>query len=194
MPYDFMPARSEHGGHNIVMSGVMNAAEAFTVGDVVFRNNDGEIEQAPIDASPFVVGDMDSGRIWGVAANPGVDPSTNTALINPHTGVAYTTGDQILFWPADHHIIFKTKNVVTAANTPVTPTGVMVGEAVAIIFDNTAGVVKWCLDVDTAPGVADPAAVIHGVLDSRGKRISATDTTTGVWVLFELKTAVGLVS
>lgn len=195
MPYDFMPARAEHGGHNITMrgwldsTGVPGQAGAFTVGDLVFRNNDGEIQQFPVDATVATLADMDSGRICGVAASPGVDPSVPTTLINPATGIAYATGDEVLFWPAGHGILFKTKNIVTAANTPVVPTGIMVGESVAMIFDNTAGILEWSLDVDTAAASGtDVMAIIHAVLDSRGRNITAADTTTGVWAVFEIKT------
>jgi hypothetical protein len=188
MPYDLMPARAEHGGHNITRRGVMNAAETFTVGDLVFVNNDGEIAQFPADGTEALLADMDSGRQCGVACNPGVDPSTGTAFNDPRTGAAYATGAEILFWPADQGTLFKTRNVISAVNTPVTPTGVMVGESFQLTFDNTAGVNEWCIETTAGVPGTDVCAIVVQVLDSRGRPISATDTTTGVWVVFEIKT------
>jgi hypothetical protein len=189
MPYDIMPAKSEHGGHNILMRGVMNASESFTVGDLVFINGDGEIAQFPADGTEALIGDISgTALICGVACNPGVDPSTGTAFIDPKTGAAYATGAEIAFWPADHQTLFKTKRVISAVNTPVTPTGTMVGEDFQLTFDNTANVNYWAIETTAAAQGTDVRAVIHAVLDSRGRPISATDTTTGVWVLFEIKT------
>jgi hypothetical protein len=189
MPYDIMPAKSEHGAANILFRGVMNAGETFTVGDLVFINADGEVQQFPADGTKALIADITgTALICGVAANPGVDPSTGTAFTDPRTGAAYATGAQILFWPADHQTLFRTNNVISAVNTPVTPTGTMVGEDFQLTFDNTAGVNTWCIETTAAVQGTDVRAVIHEVLDARGRPISATDTTTGVWVVFEIKT------
>jgi hypothetical protein len=189
MPYDIMPARAEHGGHNIVMSGVMNAAETFTIGDLIFVNGDGEIAQFPADGTEALIGDISgTALLCGVACNPGVDPSTGTAFVDPRTGAAYATGAQIQYWPADHQILFKTNRVISAAGTSVVPTGTMVGEDFQLTFDNTAGRNWWAIETTAAAQGTDVRACIHRVLDSRGRPISATDTTTGVTVLFEIKT------
>ena len=188
MPYDLMPAVAEHGGNNIQLRGVMNAAETFTTGDLVFINDGGSVQQFPADGTEALLADMDSGRICGVAANPGVDNATNIAFVDPRTGLAYATGAEILFWPADHNTIFKTRRVISAAGTSVVPTGAMVGESFQITFDNTAGRLFWAIETTAGVPGTDVRAVLHAVLDSRGRRISATDTTTGVTVLFEIRT------
>ena len=189
MPYDIQPAVAEHGGHNILMRGLYDATVPYTVGDLVFRNNDGQIEGFPADTTQAILADMDSGRVCGVAASPGVDPSTGTALINPRTGAAYVADDEVLFWPADHGIIFKTDIVITAGGTGVSvPAGSIVGESFQLTFDTLATRAGWGVELTAGVQGTDVCAIVHAVLDSRGRPISSTDTTTGVWVLFEIKT------
>jgi hypothetical protein len=189
VPYDIMPAKSEHGAANILLSGVMNASETFTVGDLVFVNSDGEVAQFPTDGTEALISDISgTGLICGVAANPGVDPSTNTAFNDPRTGAAYTTGAQIQFWPADHGTLFKTRRIISAVGTSVVPTGSMAGKDFQLTFDNTSSRLWWAIETTAAVQGTDVRAVIHQVLDSRGRPIPATDTTNGVWAIFEIKT------
>jgi hypothetical protein len=120
---------------------------------------------------------MDTARSIGIAAVHGDTTRTD--------GFARTTGDLIAYWPADDGTVFITRNITDGSGTAVVPTGTMVGLAVQLEHNNS----KWAI----IPGAAatrgtDVVATIVGVLDSAKNPIAATDTTTGVYALFQLQT------
>lgn len=167
--YDFMPWKESAGSN--VLHGPMNASESFLVGELVGINSDGEVAELPADGTKAVLGDIDVARICGIAM-------TST------TGLS--TGAQISFYPADQGTLFITDNITDGSGTAVVPTGTMRGLAVTLEHNNSA----WALIPGTAATFGtDIAALIVDVLDSTRTPISATDTTTGVYAVFQLVTA-----
>lgn len=188
MPYDIMPAKDTQGAANMLQRGTMTSGEVFAVGDIIAKVDAGTITEPHDDGAQVVTADADSGQLFGVAASPGVDPSTGTSLPNPRTGVAYAAGDEILYWPAGRGILFKTKNFITAGGTTGTgiPPGTIVGESLQVTY-GTAATIGWGVENTAGVDGTDLLAIVHSVLDARGRPIAASDTTTGVWVIFELK-------
>ena len=181
--YDIMPLN--HGGATpLVVEGRMNASETFEVGELVFLNDDGEVEEFPQDASEALVADADSGVIFGIATG---GPSDVTARnINPDTGVAYATGDRVSFWRAGNpgQLWITDNYFATAHGAAATPPGTIVGEALQVGYSTTAA--AWGLSVDAATEGTDIVCRVTAVLDSQKDPISATDTTNGVYVVFEM--------
>jgi len=175
---DFMPFITGSGGPR-VRYGRLNASESFREGEMVFANNDGEIAELPVDDSVVLISDLDSSLICGVAAMDGDTARTD--------GFARSTGNLVSYYPANDGTLFITKNYVSAADTAAVPPGTIVGESFQVHGSNATTLSSnW--EILSTAGVAgtDLQALIHQVLNSRKEPISATDTTTGVWVVFEL--------
>lgn len=192
---DILPFKSPRGGVHEIRYGVMNASETFQKGEPVFINNDGEVAEPPYDATEILLADLDSGRQGGIAAwGPGAatsaaDPNSRVN-IDPRTGAAYATGALIGYWPWDQGTLFITDNFfAAAAGSAVVPAGTDVGESYQIT-GATFGTPDGGWGVEQTAGVpgTDVCAIVHQVLDSMYRPISATDTTTGVYVVFEIKT------
>ena len=180
---DFMPFITGTGGPR-VRYGRLNASESFREGEMVFINNDGEIAELPVDDSVVVVGDMETSQLAGVAAMDGDTARTD--------GFARSTGDLISYYPINDGTLFITKNYVSAADTAAVPPGSIVGESFQVHGSNATTLSSnW--EILSTAGVAgvDMQALIHNVLNAQKAPISATDTTTGVWVVFELISGIG---
>lgn len=176
---DFMPFITGSGGPR-VRYGRLNASESFREGEMVFINNDGEIAEGPADDSVLTLADLDSGYLGGVAAMDGDTARTD--------GFARSTGDLISYYPWNDGTLFITKNYVSAADTTAVPPGSIVGESFQIHGSNaTTLTANW--EILSTAGVhgTDVQAIIHQVLNSRMEPITAADTTTGVWVVFEIR-------
>ncbi len=185
---DFMPFITGSGGTD-VRYGRLDASASFREGEMVFVNNDGEIEELPVDDSVLVIGDMETSFLGGVAAMDGDTARTDGFA---RTGDGTAQSDLISYWPINQGIQFITRNVVSAADTAATPTGVMVGESFQIHGSNATTLTpNW--EILTTAGVSgvDIQALIQNVLNVRKEPISAADTTTGVWVVFEIVATVG---
>ncbi len=187
MPFDIMPARSEHGGVNMEYGGIYAADQSFVCGDLVYADDAGFVSEFPADDSSAKLGDMESARICGIAASPGVDRSSGIMLRNPRTGRDYTTGDDIAFWPADNQTIFKTTHVFAAGAAALsTPSGDDVGESYQLTYSTTFGF--WGVEKTLAVQGDDVWAAVVAVLDRRGRRVAPADVLTGVWMLFTIHT------
>jgi len=175
---DIMPFIVGSGGPKI-RYGRLNASESFREGELVFINNDGELAELPADDSVALISDLDSGGLGGVAAMDGDTARTD--------GFARSTGDLISYYPWNEGTLFITKNYVSAADTAAVPPGSIVGESFQIHGSN-AGVLTANWEILSTAGVlgTDVCAFIHQVLNSRMEPITAADTTTGVWVVFEI--------
>lgn len=179
---DFMPWKNIPEG--CVRYAPLNASESFREGELVGINSDGELAEFPADGTPAALADIDTARVCGVAATDGDTARTD--------GYAKTTGTTTMFYPADRGILFITDRITDGSGTAVVPTGTMRGLAVTMEHNthSVSGLAGWAL----IPGAAATfgthvAALIHDVLDSTKKPISATDTTTGVYAVFEIVTA-----
>jgi hypothetical protein len=175
---DFMPFIVGSGGPR-VRYGRLNASETFREGEVVYINNDGEVAEGPADDSVLLIADLDSGVLGGVAAMDGDTTRTD--------GFARSTGALVSYYPWNDGTLFITKKYVSAADTVAIPPGTIVGESFQVHGSNaTVLTANWeILSTAGVPGT-DICAEIHQVLNSRMEPILATDTTTGVWVVFEL--------
>jgi hypothetical protein len=174
--FDFMPWKGVP--ENCLLWAPLNASESFREGELVGINSDGELAEFPADGTPALLADIDTNRTCGVALMNGDTTRTD--------GHAAATGNRVTFAPADAGIIFITNNITDGSGTAVVPTGTMRGLAVTVEHNNGA----WAL----IPGAAATfgthvAALIVDVLDSQKTPITATDTTTGVYALFQLVTA-----
>ena len=180
---DFMPFITGSGGPR-VRYGRLNASESFREGEMVFVNNDGEIAELPTDDSVVVVGDMETSQLAGVAAMDGDTTRTD--------GFARSTGDLVSYYPINEGTLFITKNYVSAADTAATPPGSIVGESFQVHGSNATTLSSnW--EILSTAGVAgvNMQALVHQVLNSRMEPITAADTTTGVWIVFELISGIG---
>lgn len=174
---DIMPFKSPLGGTTSVIHGPLNASESFKEGELVGINSDGEVAEFPADGTPALTADIDVARIAGIAATPG-----DTTLTD---GNAAATGDTIAIWPADQDTLFITDNVTDGSGTAVVPTGTMRGLIVQIEHNNG----EWAVIPGAAATVGTHVgAAIVDVLNSSKNPISATDTTTGRFVVFRLQT------
>ena len=179
-----MPVITGSGGPR-VRYGRLTASSSFKEGDMVMAVDAGTLSTVPQDDSVAVVADLDSGLIGGVAAMDGDTTRTD--------GFARSTGDLISYYPWNEGTLFITKNYISAADTAAVPPRTIVGESLQI-FGSNATTLSSNFEVSAAAaGVqgTDIQAVVHQVLNSRMEPIGATDTTTGKWVVFEIKADVG---
>jgi hypothetical protein len=191
---DIMPFISPLGGTYEIRYGSMTASQAWLQGHPVGVVNAGTVTQAPNDQSEYTLGDMDTvGNICGIAAwSVGTDDGDGTTTagnINPKTGVAYATGDEVAFWPADQGILFITDNFHDNATTAaVVPAQTDVGEIYQISSSVTAAAgLGWGLEQVAGVVGTDVVAVVNDVLDTNYAPIRLTGGT-GVYLVFEMKT------
>jgi len=185
---DFMPFITGSGGP-VVRYGRLNASETFREGEMVFANNDGEIAELPVDDSVVIVGDMESSQLAGVAAMDGDTTRTDGFA---RVGDGTSKSAMVSYYPINQGTLFITKNYVSAADTTAIPPGTIVGESFQVHGSNATTLSSnW--EILSTAGVAgvDMQALVHQVLNVRKEPIGATDTTTGVWVVFELISGIG---
>jgi len=182
-----MPFITGSGGPR-VRYGRLNASEAFREGALVAINDEGEVEEFPIDGSPAIISDVcataTSGVLGGISAMDG-----DTTRTDGFARVADGTFKSALvsYYPWNDATLFITKNFWATGDptTDVIPPGTMVGD----IYLITARAADDLWGVEQTVGVpgTNPCAVVHQVLNSRMEPIGATDTTTGVWIVFEIQ-------
>lgn len=180
-----MPFSSPRGGTYEIRYGPMNASEVFEVGDLVFINDEGEVEEFTDGTVEATNSEIDSALTMGVAAfGPGASNK------NPKTGTTYATGDSIGYWPANQGTIFITKNTYASAGASLDVAVVTdIGESFQIVYAtyNTNGVdTGWGVDIDTAGAQGtDVQALILDVLDSKKVPIRISGNA-GIYVTFEI--------
>lgn len=177
---DIMPFNSPLGGTYEVRYGPMNASEVFEVGEPVGLNDDGEITEAPDDGTQVIIGDFDQvdGTAFGIAAfGPGA------GNIDPKTGVAFATGAEIAYWPANQGTLFITDNfwATGAAGTAVVPLQTDVGESYQI----SEGGAGWGVEQTAGVVGVDIQAIVHDVLDAQKSPIRLSGNA-GVFLVFEI--------
>lgn len=183
---DIMPVVSPLGGTYEVRWGIMAASETFECGEPVGVAA-GVVTEAPDDGTEWELGDESgTGLIAGIAA-AGPGDGTN---INPATGIAYATGDDIPYWPADQGNLFMTEYFWAAgAAGYATPDAGNIGVIYEITYgtDAVGGESHWGVEESAPTVTTDVLAKVTEVLDSlyRPIRISGQ---TGSYVLFEIQT------
>ena len=189
---DIMPWIDTHGGVATVRWGQMTASEFFDIGEPVAVVAAGTLTEPPDDATEFILADAADGFELGIAAwGPAGGAQTNDAAahINPATGMAYTTGDDLPYWPADEGTLFITQNLFAAgAGSAVTPAQTDIGNAYQMSYA-TFGTpdTGWGLEQTAAGSGTDVMCVVTEVLDAQKAPIRITGNT-GVYVVFKMRT------
>lgn len=170
--YDIVPWTSPHGGTTATRRGYLDAGETFLTGEPVRQTNVGTISEAADEP-------VDSGII-GISAGPG-----STAIINPKTGVVYTTNDEVSYHPAVPEQFFGTQNFATdGAGTQAAPAQTNIGDQCGLSL--TTGV--WSVDTGVAAGAM--ICRIYDVLNSQKDSITNTGETltaaSTFWVIFQI--------
>lgn len=182
--FDIMPYRGAHQGNVLPPTERyrLNAAETFTIGELVSVNADGELTEAADDPA--------AEDVIGVAASSG-DTAVTTDTIGIYrkrVGLfapgaspnAPQTGDMIPVWEVFSGNTFIAKVFATdGAGTAATPAAANIGDRAG--FSLTAGV--WSLDT----GTANFLARVVDVLDVNGRSVQESGLT-GSTVLFKFVT------
>jgi hypothetical protein len=186
-----MPFITGSGGPR-VRYGRLNASEAFREGALVGINDEGEVEEFPVDGSPAILTDVftlaSSGILGGISAMDG--DTTRTDGFARTGGTAGGAADLISYYPWNDGNLFITKNF-WATGDPTTasiPAGTSVGDDYLIVARASDDL--WGLELTAGVQGTNPTATIHQVLNVRMEPILADDTTTGKWVVFEIKAGV----
>jgi hypothetical protein len=182
-----MPWISPRGGTYEVRWGSMTASEVFEIGEPVGVVDAGTLTEPPDDATEWLLADQDAvGNIVGIAAfGPG------GGNINPATGAAFASLDDVAFWPADQGTLFITDNMfAAAAGSAVAPAQTDVGEIYQITYSTTAGIIGWGIERTAGVYGTDVCAVVHEVLDAQKAPLRISGGT-GVYAIFEIKTGAG---
>jgi hypothetical protein len=193
--YDIMPHSSPWGGAFITRWAQMTASEVFDIGEPVMVVAAGTLTEPTDDAAQWTLAQMADGNLCGIAAaGPAGGAQTNdrAAQINPATGIAYTTGDDIPYWPVDMGIVFRTQNLyAAAAGSAVTPAITDIGNSYQVTY-GTFGTpdAGWGLEQTSGVFGTDVCAQVVDVLDSLYRPIRLSGQT-GVHVLFTLTAGAG---
>ena len=184
--YDIMPFRSFNGGTITVKTGIMAAGEVFEVGEPVESLDDGTMNEPTDDLGEWTVAQFTSTMANSALQGGIACYGPGAGNLNPTTGIAYATDDEISYWPINEGTIFITENMrVAGGAADAAPVQSDVGEAYQVSYNTTAGQLGWGLERTTAVPGTDVEARVVDVLDINKAPISRT-AGTGVYVLFEL--------
>lgn len=183
---DIMPWVSPLGGTYEVRWGIMTASETFECGEPVGVAA-GAVTEPPDDGTEWLLADVSgTGLICGIACfGPGA------GNLNPATGVAFATGDDIAYWPAGQGNLFITEYFfATGAAAYATPDADNIGVIYQITSGTDTGVENWGVEETAGTPGTDVLANVVEVLDSmkRPIRISGQD---GAYVVFEILVDLG---
>jgi hypothetical protein len=142
----------------------------------------GTVSEAYADGTVFAAGTMDGGVIGGIALTDGDTTRTYPAVGSRPPAVA---DDWITYCPFNRGTLFITNNMTDADGAAVVPTGAMRGDVRALDF--FTGV--WSVSAAVESAGTNVYCVVHDVLNARKEPIATTDTTTGVYTVFEIRTA-----
>jgi hypothetical protein len=185
---DFMPWQSISGGP-ATASARLTASASFREGELVAVADAGTLSEVVQDDSQIIIADLDSGLLGGVAAMDG--DTTRTDGFARNAATASVPGDIITYWPWNQGTLFITKNFVGAGtpDTAAIPAITDVGESYQVAGINLNG--TWAIEQTAGVEGVDLQAIIHQVLNVRKEPIQVGDTTTGVYLVFELRVGVG---
>jgi hypothetical protein len=166
----------------------MTASEAFNAGEVVVVVDAGTVTVAPEDTTQLLIADLDSGMQGGIAC---YGPGDST--LNPKTGAAWASNDEVAFWPWDEGTLFITDNFLAAGAGALETGGPLltdIGESYQISYA-TAGTpdIGWGVEKTAGVVATDVCAVIRDVLDAN-KRPIRDSGQTGVYVVFTIHTSI----
>ena len=118
--FDIIPLHSSGGFAPAVRWGQMTASEVFDTGEPVSVVDAGTLTEPTDDDAQYTVAQMDGGTEAGIAAfGPAGGAQTNdrAARINPMTGVAFASLDDIAYYPFNEGTIFKFRSMWAAADS-----------------------------------------------------------------------------
>ena len=180
----YWPTKNHAGGHHVVDFAPLLAAETFEAGALVFTAATGELEEFPADGTVALVADLAGGGtsdLYGISAIAG---DTALGLDGPQAG------DSTTFYPAAEGTQFWTPRVrADLAGAVGIPPGSMVGSTFQLFYDDNGPLDNqgWAILTIAAVTATDIRAEVKQVLNRQREPIAAADTTTGVWVVFELR-------
>lgn len=180
--FDIMPWTSVLGGTYEVRWGQMTAGELFETGEPVMVVAAGTLTE-PIGATTsWPLTEFDATGIEGGIAVFGPGDGTN---INPKTGKAFATGDDIAYWPINQGNVFITKNFFATADTTtlVVPAQGDVGEAYYV--NQAVAATAWGLEQTAALEGTNVQGNVIEVLDATKIPIRISGQA-GVYLLFTL--------
>lgn len=169
---DILPFSSSHGGHERIMSALMDAAADFDEGDVVIIGANGDVVEGG-DEQTFV------------AVRGGVAAAATQSIANARTGdnliaTAAANGEQVPFYHFAEGDEFITQNLETANTAGPfgdTPTAAMIGDACSVRVGS--GVWGVCNNTSSS----NREFTITRVLDSQLEDVTKSGNT-GVYVVF----------
>jgi hypothetical protein len=178
---DIMPWTSVMGGTYEARWGIMTAAEVFEIGEPVMVVAAGSLTE-PIGATTSwsLAEFTATGTEGGIACfGPGA------GNINPRTGVAFATGDDIAYWPINQGNVFITDNFFATGDTTtaVVPVQGDVGED--YIMNQAVANTAWGIEQTAGAEGTDVIASIIEVLDANYNPIRLTGQA-GVYLLFTI--------
>lgn len=176
---DIMPFKSAHGGTVTVRWGQMTASEVFEIGEPVNVVAAGTLTEPPDDNTQWILTDGGGNVEAGIAAwGPGA------GNINPETGVAYATADNIPYWPINEGTLFITQNFTVAGGaTAVAPALTDIGNPFQISYGAAAS--KWGIERTAGLEGIDYIATVIDVLDAEKTPIRNSGNT-GVYAVFTI--------
>jgi len=192
---DIMPWVSPLGGTYEVRWGPVTASQVFDTGEPVNVVTAGTITEAPQDTTEWVTADFTTagtaalqGGIAVMGPAGGAQTNDRSAALNPATGVAYATNDDVAYWPINQGILFITENFWAAgAGSAATPVQTDIGENYQISHA-TFGTpdAGWGVEQTAATIGTDVVAGVVEVLDAAKSPIRITGQT-GVFVVFTIE-------
>jgi hypothetical protein len=194
---DILPFKSPHGGITEIRYYPITVSQTFNKGELVGVVDAGTVTAFPKNATQAILASIDTvGNICGIAAfGPGAatsaaDPTNFVKLNYARADGTWPVDTPVGIWPADQGILFITDNFLAAGGAATAiPAGTDVGEPYQITY-GTVGTpdAGWGVEATAGAYGIDVVAVVHQVLNARKQPILSTDTTTGVYVVFEIRT------
>ena len=158
---DIMPYDSVHGGHTRTMRFPMITGAAFSVGEPVRVDQDGEVVESGSDPA-------DTSFVGFAAEGPG------GGNINPKTGVVYAVNDPITVWIPTFGDTFITKNWSSGGSSfdDVAPLITNIGDECGLsIISN-----DWGIDINDSNNLCR----VVDILDSQKRSIIRTKNTVTI--------------
>lgn len=176
---DIMPWRSVLGGTYRVKWAPMTASEVFETGEPVGVVAAGTLTEPVGATTSVVVGDFENG-LGGIAV---IGPGAGN--INPATGDAFATGDDVAYWPFGDGNEFITDNAFATGDTTTAHVPVQADVGTHYKMNQAAAATAWGIEVTAAlPGV-DLVCLITEVLDVNKAPLRVSGGT-GVYMVFEV--------
>ncbi len=177
MAYDDIQFHSSTGGEPRIDHWGMDAAEAFSKGDVVVLAATGQIQEA-LTTGPLPAG------LTGIAMAGSIGPGAIT-INNPRTGTTYAENDRLPVALFDINSRWITKNYTegTAFNDAA-PTRANIGDEIGLVSISGVWGVDQGMDTNEAIGrITDILNVRKESIQDTGQTLATTDT---YWVVFQV--------